>query len=130
VLSEGAEVPLNVELVSPERSLWSGEASMIVAKTIEGDIGVLPGHTPVLAVLANGIVRIDATDGEQVRALVLGGFLSIADDRVSILAEFTEPADEIDTAAAESALREAEQNGDDDAAGLARARLAAASSAS
>ncbi|WP_407938219.1 F0F1 ATP synthase subunit epsilon [Motilibacter peucedani] len=103
---------------------------MVVAKTIEGDIGVLPGHTPVLAVLANGVVRIDATEGEQVRALVLGGFLSIADDRVSILAEFTEPADEIDTAAAEAALREAEQAGDDDAADLARARLAAASSAS
>ncbi|RKS71356.1 F-type H+-transporting ATPase subunit epsilon [Motilibacter peucedani] len=123
-------MPLNVELVSPDRSLWSGEASMVVAKTIEGDIGVLPGHTPVLAVLANGVVRIDATEGEQVRALVLGGFLSIADDRVSILAEFTEPADEIDTAAAEAALREAEQAGDDDAADLARARLAAASSAS
>lgn len=123
-------MPLNVELVSPERSLWSGEASMVVAKTIEGDIGVLPGHTPVLAVLSNGIVRIDAVDAEPVRALVLGGFLSIADDRVSILAEFTEPADEIDVAAAEAALREAEQNGDDEAADLARARIDAASAPS
>ena len=123
-------MPLNVELVSPERSLWSGEASTVVVKTIEGDLGVLPGHAPLLAVLSNGIVRIDAVDGEPVRALVLGGFLSVADDRVSVLAEFTEPADEIDVAAAEAALREAEEAGDDDAADLARARLAAASASS
>lgn len=119
-------MPLNVELVSPERSLWSGEASMVVAKTVEGDIGVLPGHTPLLAVLANGVVRVDATEGSPVTALVLGGFLSVADDRVSILAEFTQPVDEIDTAAAESELREAEQSGDEEAAASARARLAAA----
>jgi F-type H+-transporting ATPase subunit epsilon len=118
-------VPLNVELVSPERSLWSGEASMVVAKTIDGDIGVLPGHAPVLAVLANGVVRIDATEGSQVRALVVGGFLSIADDRVSILAEFSEYLDEIDASAAQSDLQRAEQSGDDEAANLARARIAA-----
>jgi F-type H+-transporting ATPase subunit epsilon len=98
---------------------------MIVAKTVEGDLGVLPGHAPVLAVLANGVVRIDGSDGSQVRALVVGGFLSIADDRVSILAEFTERVDEIDAGAAQSALRDAEQSGDDEAANLARARLAA-----
>ncbi|RZS87099.1 F-type H+-transporting ATPase subunit epsilon [Motilibacter rhizosphaerae] len=123
-------MPLNVELVSPERPLWSGEASMVVAKTVEGDLGVLPGHAPLLAVLANGVVRIDATEGEGVSALVLGGFLSVADDRVSILAESTERVDEIDTAAAESALREAEESGDDAAADQARARLAAAHAAS
>lgn len=121
-------MPLNVELVSPERSLWSGEASMVVVRTVEGDLGVLPGHEPLLAVLSNGVVRIDATEGSPVRALVVGGFLSVADDRVSVLAEFTEPVDEIDGAAAETALREAEQAGDDDAADLARARIAAASS--
>ena len=123
-------MPLNVELVSPERSLWSGEASMVVAKTLEGDLGVLPSHAPVLAVLANGVVRIDATDGSQFRALVVGGFLSIADDRVSILAEFSEHLDEIDASAAESDLREAEQSGDEAAADLARARIAAAGSTS
>lgn len=122
-------MPLNVELVSPERSLWSGEASMIVAKTVEGDLGVLPGHAPVLAVLANGVVRIDGTDGSQVRALVVGGFLSVADDRVSILAEFTEHLDEIDAGAAQSDLREAEQSGDREAADLARARVAASGGA-
>lgn len=118
-------MPLKVELVSPERSLWSGDASMIVAKTVEGDLGVLPGHAPVLAVLSNGVVRIDGTDGSQIRALVVGGFLSIADDRVSILAEFTEHLDEIDTNAAHADLREAEQSGDNEAADLARARIAA-----
>jgi F-type H+-transporting ATPase subunit epsilon len=98
---------------------------MVVAKTVDGDLGVLPGHAPVLAVLSNGVVRIDGTGGEQTRTLVVGGFLSIADDRVSILAEFAEPLDEIDASAAQSQLRQAEESGDDEAASLARARLAA-----
>ena len=116
---------LYVELVSPERSVWSGEASRVITRTIEGDIGILPGHAPLLAVLANGLVRIVANDGPEVRAVVLGGFLSVADDRVSILAESSQPADEIDLAAAQAELREAEQSGDADAASRARALIAA-----
>nr|WP_196791791.1 F0F1 ATP synthase subunit epsilon [Motilibacter deserti] len=118
-----------VELVSPERSVWSGEASRVITRTIEGDIGILPGHTPLLAVLANGLVRIVAEGGPEVRAVVLGGFLSVADDRVSILAEWSQPADEVDVASAEAELRQAEQAGDADAASRARALLAAASGA-
>ncbi|NHC13399.1 F0F1 ATP synthase subunit epsilon [Motilibacter deserti] len=120
---------LYVELVSPERSVWSGEASRVITRTIEGDIGILPGHTPLLAVLANGLVRIVAEGGPEVRAVVLGGFLSVADDRVSILAEWSQPADEVDVASAEAELRQAEQAGDADAASRARALLAAASGA-
>ncbi|NHC44765.1 F0F1 ATP synthase subunit epsilon [Motilibacter aurantiacus] len=120
---------LYVELVSPERSIWSGEASRVITRTIEGDIGVLPGHAPLLAVLSNGLVRIVADNGPEVRAVVLGGFLSVADDRVSILAEWSQPADEVDLATAQSELRDAEQSGDADAADRARALIAAASGA-
>jgi F-type H+-transporting ATPase subunit epsilon len=79
-------VPLQVELVSAVERLWSGEASMIVARTTEGDMGVLPGHAPVLAVLAAGEVRIDGSDG-TVTAQVEDGFLSVDHDLVTLVSE-------------------------------------------
>jgi F-type H+-transporting ATPase subunit epsilon len=115
---------LRVELVAPDRKVWSGEAVMVIAKTSEGDVGVLPGHAPLLANLANGPVEIRPESGETVLAAVFGGFLSVAQDSVSILAESAELSSEIDRAAAEAELREAE--GDTDAAdraARARARL-------
>ena len=78
---------LHVALVVPDRELWSGEASMVIAKTTEGDIGVLTGRAPVFGVLAEGsLVEIVTGDETRVRAAVSGGFLSVADDKVSILA--------------------------------------------
>ena len=78
---------LQVALVVPDRELWSGEARTVIAKTTEGDIGVLTGHSPVFGVLAEGsLVEILSDDADPVRAAVSGGFLSVADDRVSILA--------------------------------------------
>ena len=78
---------LHVALVVPDRELWSGEASTVIAKTTEGDIGVLTGHSPVFGVLAEGsLVEIVTGDETRVRAAVSGGFLSVADDKVSILA--------------------------------------------
>jgi F-type H+-transporting ATPase subunit epsilon len=73
---------------------------MVIARTLDGDIGILPGHVPVLGVLESGPVRIDPVDGETVMAAVHGGFLSVADNVVSILAEVAELADEIDVARA------------------------------
>lgn len=98
---------LHVELVAPDRKVWSGEATIVIARTADGDLGVMPGHVPVLAVLASGPVTVRTTDGETVVAAVHGGFLSIADDTVSLLAEVAELADEIDVARAEEALRRA-----------------------
>ena len=86
---------LQVELVSADRLVWSGTASMVSARTVDGDIGVLPGHSPVLALLGTGEVIVHTAE-EQLRAAVHGGFLSVADDRVSVLAESAELADEID----------------------------------
>ncbi len=81
---------LQVKLVMPEGELWAGAAERVIAKTLDGDIGVLTGHTPVLGILAEGsVVRIlpeDPAGAPEVQAAVGGGFLSVADNRVSILA--------------------------------------------
>jgi len=99
---------LQVELVAAERIVWSGEASFVVARTAEGELGALPGHAPVLSVLKPSVVEIEAVDGGRVKAAVADGFLSIANDRVSILSEEAELADDIDAAAAKAELDAAE----------------------
>ncbi len=81
-------MPLQVELVSADRKVWSGEASIVVARTVDGDMGILPGHAPVLAVLAAGDIKIEPTGGEpDVLANTDGGFLSVEHDRVTIVAD-------------------------------------------
>jgi len=80
-------VPLKVEIVSPEKRIFSGEASMVSARTLEGDLGILPGHASLLGVLVNGEVSIKALDGSATTFNVHGGFLSVNKDRVSILGE-------------------------------------------
>jgi F-type H+-transporting ATPase subunit epsilon len=80
-------VPLQVELVSADRKVWSGEASLVVARTVEGEIGLLPGHAPLLAVLSEGEVRITAASGETVVASAEGGFLSMENDRVTVVSD-------------------------------------------
>ena len=81
---------LKVELVSPEKRVWSGEATQISARTLDGDLGILPGHTPLLGVLVDGLVSIKGVDGTLSEFIVHGGFLSVAKDRVSILGESTD----------------------------------------
>ena len=95
---------MNVELVAPDRKIWSGEAEMVIARTTEGDIGILPGHEPVLGVLVESPVRIKHGEGEELVAAVHGGFLSVTRDSVSILAEIVELSTEIDTSRARQAL--------------------------
>lgn len=123
---------VHVELVSVERLLWSGEARMVIARTTEGELGILPGHAPLLGELAaGGIVRVQQDAGEELTFAVHGGFLSVTEDGVSILAELAEPAEEIDVSRAQQALDRARSAGDDDAeagaaAGRALSRLRAA----
>ena len=97
---------LHVELVAPEGEIWSGEARQIIAKTLDGDIGILSGHTPVLGILAEGsLVRIFPEDGSgEVAAAIGGGFLSVSDDQVSVLARQALLAHEVDRANAQTAL--------------------------
>jgi len=114
---------MTVELVAVERRLWSGTATMVIAETIEGELGILPGHTQLLGQLVEGgIVTIRTVEGSDVTAAVHGGFLSVNDNRVSILAEGAELSEEIDVARAERAL----SKDDEDAKARAAARLRAA----
>jgi F-type H+-transporting ATPase subunit epsilon len=122
---------LQVELVAVERKIWSGEATMVIARTTEGELGVLPGHTPLLGQLApGGVVTIRTVDGEDLTVAAHGGFLSVSEQGVSILAETAEIAGEIDVERAREALRRAEASGEDpealDAARRAQSRLRAA----
>jgi F-type H+-transporting ATPase subunit epsilon len=120
---------LHVELVAADRQVWSGEASLVVARTTSGDIGVMPGHQPLLGVLEPGSVTI-RTAGESgegsVVAAVHGGFLSFADDKLSLLAEIAELADEIDVERAERALERAKSEADAAAERRAEVRVRAA----
>jgi len=127
--------PLQVELVAADRLVWSGEATMVIARTTEGDIGVLPGHAPILSLMIEGVVDIRATGDETWVAAVDAGFLSVAGDRVSILAEHAEMSHEIDLEKARQDLERAHSAGenDDEAAEAVRraeARIRAAERAS
>ncbi|CAN5586531.1 F0F1 ATP synthase subunit epsilon [soil metagenome] len=85
---------LQVEMVAADRTVWSGEASMVIARTTEGDVGVLRGHAPLLSLLVDAAVEITTPEG-VVHAAVEGGFMSVAGDRVSILSEHALLAEEI-----------------------------------
>jgi len=79
-------MPLTVSVVSADESVWTGEASMVVARTTEGEIGILPGHEPLLAILAAGQVRVTSADGQQISADAEDGFLSVENDNVTVVA--------------------------------------------
>ncbi|HLR45305.1 MAG TPA: F0F1 ATP synthase subunit epsilon [Brevibacterium sp.] len=84
---------LTVVVVSADREVWNGEATRVVARTTEGEIGVLAGHEPLMGLVAGGEVRILTTGGDTVRAQADGGFLSVANDRVSVVADAAEIVD-------------------------------------
>jgi F-type H+-transporting ATPase subunit epsilon len=80
-------VTLQIELVSAEARVWSGEAQRIIVRTTEGEMGILTGHEPTLAVLAPGQVQILAESGESILADVEGGFLSVEHNRVTVVTD-------------------------------------------
>ena len=77
---------LSVSVVSADHQVWTGEATMVVAKTVEGEIGILAGHEPILAILAEGQVRITQPDGSKILASAQDGFLSMEGDVLTIVA--------------------------------------------
>jgi F-type H+-transporting ATPase subunit epsilon len=81
---------LQVTVVSATAEVWSGEASMVVARTTEGEIGILAGHEPTLGVLAAGEVRISTADGQKIIAKAEDGFLSVDNNQVTIVAGLAE----------------------------------------
>jgi F-type H+-transporting ATPase subunit epsilon len=114
---------MSVRLVAVEREVWSGQATFVFARTTVGEIGVLPHHLPLLAELTEGeMVRIDSTGGGEIFAAVDGGFISVTEEGVSILAESAELRDEIDV---EQARVDA-QSEDEETKLKGRARLRAA----
>ena len=120
-----------VALVVPDRELWSGEAGTVIAKTTEGDIGVLTGHSPLFGILAEGSLVEIITEETTVKAAVSGGFLSVADNQVSILAAQARLGQEVDKEEArrelDTALSEASTGPEEPAeAKYARALLRAA----
>lgn len=144
---------LHVDVVAAEGRVWSGAASLVVARTTEGEIGIMPGHESVLALLASGPVTVhtavpsagpsagasgtaDNVSGSAAgpsagasgtggifRAAVHGGFLSVSGDNVSILAEVAETADDIDPKRAEESMSRAVNDGDEAARRRAETRL-------
>jgi F-type H+-transporting ATPase subunit epsilon len=110
---------LTVELVSPERTLWEGEASMVVARTLGGgDIAFLPGHVPFLGALDVHPVVVYLTDESEQSIAVHGGFVSVAEDKVTVLSDDAELGQEIDVVATQAALEadRAKLEADDDLA--------------
>lgn len=100
---------VRVELVAPDGEVWSGMARMVIAKTLDGDLGILTGHPPVLGILAEGsLIRIldaeNAGDVKELLAAVSSGFLAVRDDRVSILARQAQLGTRVDAEAARAQL--------------------------
>ena len=119
-------MPPQVELVSPERVLFEGEADRVIARALgSGDFAILPGHAPYLAAIATHPVRVMMSDGTEDTIAVHGGFLSVATDRVTILSDVAELSSQIDAERARKAQERAEQalaQGDDAAAEAALRR--------
>ncbi|WP_028661208.1 F0F1 ATP synthase subunit epsilon [Nocardioides insulae] len=110
---------LHVELVAADRLVWSGEAEVVVARTIEGDVGILPNHAPMLSLLAEAVIEISPSEGPVVIATADGGFLSVAENRVSLLSEEVLLAEEINVEQAYVELENAKVRlGEDDDAHL------------
>jgi F-type H+-transporting ATPase subunit epsilon len=124
-----------VEVVAVDAEIWSGEAEAVNARTLEGEIGILPGHTPLLGVLAEGhVVRVIEEGGNEIRIAAHGGFISVTDDGVQVLCERAELADDVDVSQARSEYEQYKNHDEDDEEGRAaclraRARLEAAGEA-
>ncbi|MGH9165670.1 MAG: ATP synthase F1 subunit epsilon, partial [Acidimicrobiales bacterium] len=100
---------LQVELVSPERILYSGEAEMVVCRTAGGEIAFLTGHAPFLGALGIGVVRIHQVGGQTVRAAVHEGFVQVKADKVIILSDVAELPEQVDADRARRSAEEAER---------------------
>jgi F-type H+-transporting ATPase subunit epsilon len=101
-----------VEVVAADRTVWEGEATQVVATTVEGEIGILAHHIPLLAALAPGRAEITTVDGRREVIAVDGGFLSVELDRTAIISPYAQLAAEISLAEAETALRAAQAKRD------------------
>lgn len=100
---------LTVEIVTPERVVYSGEAKMVIVRGVQGELGILPQHTPIVTPLKIAPVRILLEDGKETKIAVSGGFMEVSNNKVTILAEAAELPGDIDRARAEEAKKRAEK---------------------
>ncbi|KOO49706.1 F0F1 ATP synthase subunit epsilon [Viridibacillus sp. FSL E2-0187] len=99
---------IKVNIVTPDGPVYDSEVNMVIAKTVTGEMGILPGHIPTVAPLVVGAVRLDS-DKQTELVAVSGGFVEIRPDKVTILTPSAETASSIDLARAKEALNRAEQ---------------------
>lgn len=119
-------MPLRLEIVTPERQAYSDDVDAVFCPGVEGELGVLPHHAPLLSTLGLGELRI-RKGGQEDYFAIAGGFLQVRPDKVVVMAELADLSSEIDLEAAEAARREAQraiEQGSDEPADLARARAA------
>lgn len=100
---------MTVEVVTPERVVYSGDAKMVIARGVEGDLGILPNHMPLVTPLKVAPVRIQMEGGKETKIAVSGGFMEVRGDKVTILAETAELPEDIDVARAKAAKERAEK---------------------
>ena len=113
---------LNVQIVAVDREIWSGEATFLFTRTTVGEIGILPHHIPLVAQLVDdAMVRVEREGEDDLRIAVDGGFLTVTEDGVSVLAESAEFEKDID----ESSARQDSESDDPATAARGRARLRA-----
>ena len=98
-----------VELVSPERIVYEGEAELVIARTTDGEIGFQPGHVPFVGNLVSSVIRIALSDGGVQRIAVHSGFVEVSDNHVALLSDVAELAEDIDTDRAKNALDRANE---------------------
>jgi F-type H+-transporting ATPase subunit epsilon len=122
-------VALEIHVVTPEREVWAGEIEELVARGVDGEVGILGGHAPLLVQLSIGPLRMRLTDGEWLAAVIDGGFLHVSTEsgatRADVLAAHAELKHEIDVDAARRRLEQLEQLQDEDTA-MAKAEMAKA----
>jgi F-type H+-transporting ATPase subunit epsilon len=119
-------MPIHLEIVTPERRAYSEDVESVVLPGADGELGILPGHAPLLALLGTGELRVKRAGSEELFAII-GGFVQVRPDRVVVMAETADLAAEIDLETAHEARRDAEralESGFVETADLAAARAA------
>ena len=102
-------MPMNLEIITAERSVYEGEVDMVIAPGLDGQLGILPRHAPLMTILKPGELTVKKSGEEDIYVAVSGGFMEVIGNRVSVLADACERSDEIDEQRAEEAMRRAQE---------------------
>ena len=100
---------MNLEIITAERSVFEGEVDMVIAPGLDGQLGILPRHAPLMTILKPGELTVKKSGEDDIYVAVSGGFMEVIGNRVSVLADACERSDEIDEARAEEAIKRAQE---------------------